>query len=1105
MVEKLRQRLVKIAPIAFILAWLISMGTWILLDRKPLEPWQEILAYSFILPILIASFFYGRLGGMLTALASSFITGALAIGQPGLWQSPLVERLLAQIVFFNIVALVTSSLTEREREAKSRYRELFDSLPVGLYRTTPDGKIIDANTALAQLLGYPDRGALLAAHVNAVDFYTNAEARQQLRNAIERDGLIHGSLLQLQQRGGKRIWVLDSGRASRNRGGQGLHYDGSLQDVTERKRAEDSEREQRTQAEALRDAAAALNSTLNFDEVLDRILANVSRVVPCDTANIMLCEGNMARVTRSRGYAQHQLEEEVQKLRMDITQVAALRQMAETRQPLLIPETRGFAGWADLPATHWIRTYIGAPICVKGEVIGFINLDSATPGFFTPDHAAPLRAFADQAAVALENARLLAEAERRVEQMQLLYEAGLALNSVLEPHALLEFLFKTAMQVLRAERAEFFRHIPAQKDLCLELAVGFSSPIQDALSYIHFPVSESTVNGWVAVHRQPLYLPDVSAHPRYQAIDPAIRSGLWAPVEHEHQLRGVLAVFSLRPRAFTPQDEQMLTLFANQAAVALENARLFDEIRQRLEELEAVNQLSIALRAAQTLDEMLPRLLDQILAQFRTSVGAIWLHDGVRHQLRPAAGRGWLAESDNWRAMVGDDIASAVFRTGQAYITPEFARDQQLRETYRRCLPGGWGGACVPLHAAQENIGALCISAPLPREFTPSEIHLLDILAGIAGSALQRVNLHMQTEQRLRRLAALREIDTAISGSLDLRVTLNVLLDQVTAQLEVEAADVLLLKPDIQVLYYAAGRGFRSPAMANSRVRLGEGLAGRCVLERRTLSAASSSNILKDSGRTGLAAGDVFQAYFAAPLLAKGQIMGVLEIFHPTLLLPNAEWLDFLDTLAGQAAIAIDNTMLFDNLQRSNTELLLAYDATLEGWSHALDLRDKETEGHSQRVTEIAVALARRLGIDDAGLTQVWRGALLHDIGKMGVPDSILLKQGPLSPEERAIMSKHSDYAYDMLAPIVFLRPALDIPYCHHEKWDGTGYPRGLAGEQIPLAARVFAIVDVWDALCSDRPYRAAWPKEKVRRYIREQSGYYFDPHVAEAFLEMGV
>ena len=252
-----------------------------------------------------------------------------------------------------------------------------------------------------------------------------------------------------------------------------------------------------------------------------------------------------------------------------------------------------------------------------------------------------------------------------------------------------------------------------------------------------------------------------------------------------------------------------------------------------------------------------------------------------------------------------------------------------------------------------------------------------------------------------------------------------------------------------------------------------------------------------------LLAGEGFLEYYAVPLIAKGEIKGVLEVFHRTSLPHNPEWLDFLETLAGQAAITIDQTQLFDDLQRANLELIIAYDATIEGWARAMDLRDKETENHTRRVTEMTLSLAKALGIKDNEILHIRRGALLHDIGKMGVPDNILLKEGKLTEEEWILMRQHPQFAYEMLQPIKYLRQSLDIPYCHHEKWDGTGYPRGLKGEQIPLAARIFAIVDVWDAVTSDRPYRKGWTKKKALSYIHEQSGKHFDPRVVDVFLEI--
>ena len=192
-----------------------------------------------------------------------------------------------------------------------------------------------------------------------------------------------------------------------------------------------------------------------------------------------------------------------------------------------------------------------------------------------------------------------------------------------------------------------------------------------------------------------------------------------------------------------------------------------------------------------------------------------------------------------------------------------------------------------------------------------------------------------------------------------------------------------------------------------------------------------------------------------------------------------------------------------NELFQMHFELEQSYWSTLDGWGRALELRDDETEGHTRRVTETTVNLAMRYGVSLQDIQHIRHGALLHDIGKMAIPDAILLKPGPLSPDEWVIMKRHPVYALELLKPIPYLKPSLGIPYSHHEKWDGSGYPLGLKGEEIPLAARLFAIVDVWDALLSDRPYRHGWPQEKVLNYIREKSGTHFEPDIVDVFLRL--
>jgi len=528
-------------------------------------------------------------------------------------------------------------------------------------------------------------------------------------------------------------------------------------------------------------------------------------------------------------------------------------------------------------------------------------------------------------------------------------------------------------------------------------------------------------------------------------------------------------------------------------------SRDITERKRHEREREAIITVSNALRQARTRAEILNVILNQLVDLFDADGSVLVLPNPQTGGLINEMGSGTIGERMvGLKIPPGKGVGSWVITKEKPYLNnradqdPIFYRPDLLGDSH--CL------VAAPLIAQEQAIGALLVARRA--DFIEQDLRLLTAIADIAANAIHRVTLHEQTEQQLHRLTALHQIDLAISTNIDLNVTLNVFLGIVKEELEVDAASVLLLNPITHVLDYATGIGFRSHHIERSHVRLGNGCAGLAAQEFRTVSCV---DIGKGGGifvRSSLLANEEFVSHYVTPLVVKGQIKGVLEVFHRKMLEPEDTWLSYFETLATQAAIAIENTSLFENLQRSNIELTLAYDATIEGWSRALDLRDRETEGHTQRVAEMALDLAEKMGMNEVEMKDLRRGALLHDIGKMGVPDMILRKPGPLSEDEWEIMRQHPIYAYQMLSPIQYLKHALEIPYCHHEKWDGSGYPRGLKGEEIPLSARVFTVVDVFDALTSDRPYSKAWPHEEAYQYIIDQTGKHFDPQVVKKFIE---
>jgi PAS domain S-box-containing protein/putative nucleotidyltransferase with HDIG domain len=696
-------------------------------------------------------------------------------------------------------------------------------------------------------------------------------------------------------------------------------------------------------------------------------------------------------------------------------------------------------------------------------------------------------------------------------ELQALYEAGLALSYLKTQQAIAEKIiqilnihldWRYAVVWLREKGTENISilaySVPGQPEDFDEKRRKSQQMVQDM---------DTGLTGWSMRRQRTIRCGDVSADPHYVNVNEEVRSGLYVPMMSAGQAIGCIAVENDELDGFSEHDQRLLETLANQATIAFENANLLIAEQGRANQMQAVVQASQAISG--TLD--LPNLLQTILETAQKAIpatekGTIFLkleEDGLLHvsgsigYLDPAFLNASFSDQAGYAAGVfrekkGLMISDVMEHPDKKYFS-RFPEAAQIRSAIS-----------APLMVKGEPIGVISLdNCTSPSAFTENDLQLLSTFAASAAISIENARLFEQTQVRLRHISALRSIDNAINASSDISTILNIIIEQARNQLGVDAACVLSFNPTTLNLEHQASAGFYAQHIRQSRFRMGEGLSARAVLERKTFLITDLDKHEKISSRESLLLQDGFVTYACAPMLAKGEIKGLLEVFHRSPLKPDAEWLSFLEMLGGQTAIAIENTQLYQNLQRSNMELTIAYDVTIEGWAQALELRDQETEGHSRRVTELTLKLARELGLRGEALAHIRRGALLHDIGKMGVPDSILHKPGPLSPEEWDIMRKHPVRAYELLSQIPYLQHGLEIPYCHHERWDGSGYPRGLRGEQIPISARIFAVIDVFDALASDRPYRAALERPEVLDYIRKNSGTHFDPRVVEVFLKI--
>ena len=1047
---------------------------------------------------------------------------------------------------------------------------------------------------------------------------------------------------------------------------------GQLATAIERLRTEKAEREQRMLAEALRDIASALNSTLDFNTVLDRILENIGRVVPSETAAIMLIQNGIATPIRQRGYEKRGQEKWIAELQFKCEDVFDFKHAISTRKPQLIPDVGNAPEWITFPETNWIRSHLLAPILTEKNVIGFIALDDDKPNFFSRQDAKRLMVFANQAASAIENARLFQEESRRAKIIEALAEIANVIATKQEIGLALDEIAQRSLNLLDASHIAIY--LLQDDDQTLKIITAKGLYHEKLLSH-SIKIGEG-ITGNIVASGKPEIINNTAKDPRKITVpgtpeeDNQVETMMSAPLILRGKNIGAMNAWRLRKNGlFSESELNFLVSIAHQASIAIESGRLFEETLRRAQETAAIAEVGRDISSTLKLDIVLQRIASYARELLRSETSAVYLIEENSSELRAIAAIGVdevEIKSDPIRLGFGilgniamqkhgeivNDTATdpraitikgteslpyehimgvpvllkeqltgllAVWRVGtgleykstdleflsslaqQAAVAIENARlfeaEQQrrreaetlreataivattldqgrsielildqlarvlkydsasiqlLREGYleivggrgwqsessilglRFSVPGNnpntiviqerrpvilnnaadtfesfyqephnhirsWLGA--PLIAHGEVIGMLSVDSTVDEYFTDEHIRLVSAYANQAAIAIDNAQLHEKSENQIRRLTALRDVDTAIASSLDLRVTLNILMDNAASQLRADAMSILVYNPNLQTLETIAALGFQG-GFVQRQFRIGEGPAGKIVITRQPLHIQRLAQSDEYSHMTWLAE-EKFTTYLGYPLLGKGQVKGVLETFFRVPFTPDNDWLEFIQTIAGQAAIAIDNSQMFENLQRSNQELSLAYDTTLEGWGKALELRDKETQGHTQRVTDLTIRLARRTNINDSEITHIRRGVLLHDIGKMGVPDQILRKTGPLDESEWEQMRKHPQYAYDLLYPIAYLRPSLDIPLCHHEKWDGSGYPHGLKGEEIPLAARIFSVVDVWDALLSDRPYRKTWSRANTIEYIKKESGTRFDPRIVNIFLEM--
>ena len=920
-------------------------------------------------------------------------------------------------------------------------------------------------------------------------------------NHSQETGESFGSEYRLVVRNGRMVWIREDASLIRDPAGHPLFWQGIMVDITERKLTEEKIRRQADEMTALYMTTHDLVEERDLSKLLHIIVERATRLLNTSSGSLYLCEPEQNQVRCVVSYnTPYDNSGSVLKYGEGVA-----GKVAETGDHVIVEDYRIWNGRAEeIAENQELISILGVPMRWQDRMIGVVQVHGNQLRQFTPEDLQILTLFADQAAIAIENSRLLEFESNHGKEAGALAEIGRNISATLQLDIVMERIAFYAKDLLTAETSAIYLSEPGSLVLWAIAAIG---PDAEQIKDDPLLVGEGIL-GSIVIKESGEIVNDAIKDPRAirikQTEDNSFEHLMAVPVLSGDQLTGLIAVWRTGSRSeFKPTELDLLSRLAGQVSVAIKNARLFEDEQKHRHEAETLQQAAEKITVTLDREQVIQLTMEQLskVIQFK-SASVQLLNDGY---LEIVGGRGWPDFSTVLGKRIpipGDNPNSTVILERRPLVLGNAPDIYSMFHNPPHHVIQSWLG--VPLIVRDRVIGMFAVDHNQPDFFTDADVHLINAFASQAAIAIENARLFESTRRRLSEIETVHTISTALRSAQTLNEALPIILNQLMILLNAGGASLEIVDStngeivtELACGSWAPVTGLRTPGSA--------GISGR-VIDTGQPFVSNDVIALGKAVRPDLFGG--LNAVACLPVIAQNQIIGALWVGRQTPILEDeVSLIASIGEMVGNAIHRMrlheQTEGLLNDLEVANRNLSKAYDSTLEGWAKALELRDKETEGHSRRVVDLTLNLAQKLGISEPELTYLRRGILLHDIGKMGVSDQLLRKTTSLTDDEWIEMRKHPKFAYDLLSPIIYLRPSLDIPYCHHERWDGTGYPRNLKEKQIPLGARIFAIVDVYDALISVRPYRAAWPRGKVLSYLREQSGKHFDPQVVDAFFEL--
>ena len=819
-------------------------------------------------------------------------------------------------------------------------------------------------------------------------------------------------------------------------------------------------------------AVRALAGTDDIDQLMERMLDVVEQVFERETAAVLLCEagGEHLKIVASRGYE----PQVVSQYHARVGQGVA-GSVAATGEPRLVTDVKAEPDY--VPGVSAAVSEMAVPLTVDGNVIGVLDVESRESAFGEEDMSL-LVSFGEQAGWALRHGQALAQAEERARRLELLNLAARALNAIVDPEEVLSRILELAKEALGFQNVAVL--VIDRRDMNLEVRKALRPKEVEGL---RIPVTQG-VTGQVFTTGEPEIVADVTKDPRYIAGGmEGPRSEMVAPLKINGEIIGVLDAEAPGVEVYNPLDLEVFSAFAAQVATALRNAVLVQDLEDQARRLKAITRTGLALNTIHNADDLLEKILEAASEALDLDRAAILLYYAAQSELVIHAARGY-GDVLGKRIPMGEGVTGRVAAT----VTPRLINDVTRDAKYIPGIQEGGSEMAVPLVVFDELYGVLDTESPAKDAFSQQDLALFQAFGAQAAVALYNARLFRRLEVANKRLKRNVEEMKRLNSELE---TYAAQITDANQHLETQIKQLTTL--------HQAGQAITSSldldATLKAILRMSEEIIQSSAGAIKLLDAETGGlRVAAQSGEYEEITDSLLKVDL--PLKIGERKIGEFELIRAAHRRIGTGEQQMLETLASQAAIAIENARLFGDTQR-------VYYETLKSLAKALEARDDYTRGHSERVARMSRDVAQELGLDDDERNLIFNSALLHDIGKIGVRDAVLLKPRKLTEEEVEVIRQHPTFGNIILGPLKFLGSVAELVKYHHESYDGTGYPQGLKGEEIPLASRIIAVADAYDAMTSSRPYRAARSHEEALAEMKRVSGQQLDPMVLEAFFKV--